>query len=60
MNSATYDDCFVFVAPVYGAVVMIGTSSQFCLLYDNYPSCSLLWNNVEMLRNCRTPILFVN
>ena len=49
-----------FAAPVYGAVAMTGTSGIFGTLYDTYPRCSFLWDNVEMLRNCRTPILFIN
>jgi dienelactone hydrolase len=59
-NTAAYDDRFKFVAPVYGAVAMTGTSGIFGTLYNTYPRCSLLWDNVEMLRNCRTPMLFVN
>lgn len=59
-NAAAYDDRFAFVAPVYGAVAMTGTEGIFGTLYDTYPRCSFLWDNVEMLRNCRTPILFVN
>jgi len=59
-NAAAYDDRFAFVAPVYGAVAMSGTSGIFGTLYETYPRCSDLWDNVEMLRNCRTPILFVN
>lgn len=59
-NTAAYDDRFAFVAPVYGAVAMTGTSKQFGDLYNNYPRCAALWDDVDMLRNCRTPILFVN
>jgi dienelactone hydrolase len=59
-NSAAYDDRFAFVAPVYGAIAMTGTAGIFGTLYNTYPRCSFLWDNVEMLRNCRTPILFVN
>ena len=59
-NAAAYDDRFAFVAPVYGAVSMTGTSGTFGTLYNTYPRCSALWDNVEMLRNCRTPMLFVN
>lgn len=59
-NVAAYDDRFAFVAPVYGAVAMTGTTGIFGTLYNTYPRCSLLWDNVEMLRNCRTPMLFVN
>lgn len=59
-NTAAYDDRFAFVAPVYGAVAMTGTSGIFGTLYETYPTCSALWDNVEMLRNCRTPMLFVN
>lgn len=59
-NAAAYDDRFAFVAPVYGAVAMTGTTGIFGTLYNTYPRCSLLWDNVEMLRNCRTPMLFVN
>ena len=59
-NAAAYDDRFAFVAPVYGAVAMTGTEGIFGTLYNTYPRCSFLWDNVEMLRNCRTPILFVN
>ncbi len=59
-NAVAYDDRFVFAAPVYGAVAMTGTSGIFGTLYDTYPRCSFLWDNVEMLRNCRTPILFIN
>ena len=59
-NAVAYDDRFAFAAPVYGAVAMTGTSGAFGALYDTYPRCSFLWDNVEMLRNCRTPILFIN
>lgn len=59
-NAVAYDDRFAFAAPVYGAVAMTGTSGLFGTLYDTYPRCSFLWDNVEMLRNCRTPILFIN
>ena len=59
-NAVAYDDRFAFAAPVYGAVAMAGTSGIFGTLYDTYPRCSFLWDNVEMLRNCRTPILFIN
>ena len=59
-NAAAYDDRFAFAAPVYGAVAMTGTDGIFGTLYKTYPRCSFLWDNVEMLRNCRTPILFVN
>lgn len=59
-NAAAYDDRFAFAAPVYGAVAMTGTNGIFGALYNTYPRCSYLWDNVDMLRNCRTPILFVN
>ena len=59
-NAAAYDDRFAFAAPVYGAVAMTGTEGIFGTLYNTYPRCSFLWDNVEMLRNCRTPLLFVN
>ncbi len=59
-NAAAYDDRFAFAVPVYGAVAMTGTSGMFGTLYDTYPRCSFLWDDVEMLRNCRTPMLFVN
>ena len=59
-NAVAYDDRFAFAAPVYGAVAMTGTSGIFGTLYGTYPRCSFLWDNVEMLRNCRTPILFIN
>ena len=59
-NAVAYDDRFAFAVPVYGAVAMTGTSGIFGTLYDTYPRCSFLWDNVEMLRNCRTPILFIN
>lgn len=59
-NVAAYDDRFTFVAPVYGAVSMTGTDRIFGSLYNTYPRCSVLWDDIEMLRNCRTPILFVN
>lgn len=59
-NAAAYDDRFAFAAPVYGAVAMTGTAGIFGTLYNMYPRCSVLWDNVEMLRNCRTPMLFVN
>ena len=59
-NAVAYDDRFAFAVPVYGAVAMTGTSGIFGTLYDIYPRCSFLWDNVEMLRNCRTPILFIN
>ena len=59
-NTAAYDDRLAFVAPVYGAVAMTGTDRDFGTLYATYPRCSILWDDVEMLRNCRTPMLFVN
>ena len=59
-NATAYDDRFAFAAPVYGAVAMTGTEGIFGTLYNTYPRCSFLWDNVEMLRNCRTPLLFVN
>ena len=59
-NAAAYDDRFAFAAPVYGAVAMTGTAGIFGTLYNTYPRCSFLWDNVEMLRKCRTPMLFVN
>lgn len=59
-NAAAYDDRFAFAVPVYGAVAMTDTSGLFGTLYNTYPRCSFLWDNVEMLRNCRTPMLFVN
>jgi dienelactone hydrolase len=59
-NAAAYDDRFAFVAPVYGAVAMTDTNGIFGTLYNTYPRCSFLWDNVEMLRDCRTPILFIN
>lgn len=59
-NAAAYDDRLAFVAPVYGAVSMTGTSGIFGTLYSAYPRSSALWDNVEMLRNCRTPMLFIN
>ena len=59
-NAAAYDDRFAFAVPVYGAVAMTGTAGIFGTLYNTYPRCSFLWDNVEMLRNCRTPMLFVN
>jgi dienelactone hydrolase len=59
-NAAAYDDRFAFAVPVYGAVAMTGTTGIFGTLYNTYPRCSFLWDSVEMLRNCRTPILFIN
>lgn len=59
-NASAYDDRFAFAVPVYGAVAMTGTVGLFGSLYNTYPRCSYLWDNVEMLRNCRTPMLFVN
>ena len=59
-NAAAYDDRFAFVVPVYGAVAMTGTAGIFGTLYNQYPRSAMLWDNVEMLHNCRTPILFVN
>ena len=59
-NTAAYDDRFAFVAPVYGAVGMTGTSGKFGTLYQTYPRSSYLWDDPQMLKNCRTPILFVN
>ena len=59
-NAAAYDDRFAFVAPVYGAVAMTGTTGIFGDLYNNYPRCAELWDNVDILKTCRTPMLFVN
>lgn len=59
-NTAAYDDRFAFVAPVYGAVAMTGTEGIFGVLYNTNPRSSMLWDSVEILRNCRTPMLFVN
>ena len=59
-NAVAYDDRFAFAAPIYGAVAMTGTSGIFGTLYDTYPRCSFLFFFVEMLRTCRTPILFIN
>ena len=59
-NAVAYDDRFAFAVPVYGAVAMTDTSGIFGTLYESYPRCALLWDNVEMLRGCRTPILFIN
>lgn len=59
-NAAAYDDRFAFAVPVYGAISMTGTSGIFGTLYATYPRCSLLWDDVEMLRTCRTPMLFIN
>ena len=59
-NTAAYDDRFAFVVPVYGAVAMTGTSGIFGTLYETYPRCASLWDDVQMLRNCRTPMLFIN
>ena len=59
-NAAAYDDRFAFAVPVYGAVAMTDTAGLFGTLYNTYPRCSYLWDDVEILRNCRTPILFVN
>ncbi len=59
-NVAVYDDRFAFVAPVYGAIGMTDTEGIFGTLYETYPRCSALWDNVEMLRTCQTPLLFVN
>ena len=59
-NVAAYDDRFAFVVPVYGAVGMSGTSLKFGDLYNLYPRCAYLWDNIEILRNCKTPILFIN
>ena len=59
-NAVAYDDRFAFAVPVYGAVSMTGTDGIFGSIYDIYPRSSTLWDNVEMLRDCRTPILFVN
>ena len=59
-NTAAYDDRFAFAAPVYGAVAMSGTEGIFGTLYAAYPRCAELWDNVQMLQNCRTPLLFVN
>ena len=53
-------DRFAFAVPVYGAISMTGTSGIFGTLYATYPRCSLLWDDVEMLRTCRTPMLFIN
>ena len=39
---------------------MTGTNGIFGTLYNTYPTCAELWDNVEMLESCRTPILFVN
>ena len=59
-NAVAYDDRFAFAAPVYGAVAMTDTAGIFGELYDQYPRCSFLWDNLKMLHNCRTPILFAN
>ena len=59
-NAAAYDDRFAFAAPVYGAVSMVGTDGIFGDLYQMHPRSAILWDDIEMLRNCRTPMLFVN
>jgi dienelactone hydrolase len=59
-NVAAYDDRFAFVAPVYGAIAMTGTAGIFGTLYNTYPRCAELWDDVKILQTCRTPILFVN
>ena len=59
-NATAYDDRFAFSAPVYGAISMTNTEGIFDELYNTYPRASYLWDNIEMLRDCRTPILFVN
>ena len=59
-NVAAYDDRFAFVVPVYGAVAMSGTNGIFGSLYSTHLKSAELWDNVEILRTCRTPMLFVN
>lgn len=59
-NAAAYDDRFAFAVPVYGAVAIAGTEGIIGMFLNACPRGSFLWDNVEMLRNCRTPILFVN
>ena len=39
---------------------MTDTDKSFGALYEAYPRASYLWDNVEMLSSCRTPMLFVN
>ncbi len=59
-NVACYDDRFAFCAPVYGAMGMDGTAGSFGNMYKSYPRAAELWDNHELLKNCRTPMLFVN
>lgn len=59
-NVAAYDDRFAFAVPVYGAAAMKGTDGIFGTLYETHPCCAELWDDVNMLSNCRTPMLFVN
>ena len=59
-NVACYDDRFAFCAPIYGAMAMKGTGGSFGTMYNNNPRAAELWDNHNLLSDCRTPMLFVN
>ena len=59
-NTVCYDDRLAFCAPVYGGMGMKGTTGICGQIYNRYPNGASLWNDVNFLANCRTPLLFVN
>ena len=59
-NTVCYDDRLAFCAPVYGGMAMEGTTGICGQVFNRYPKGATLWNDVNFLANCRTPLLFVN
>lgn len=58
--AAGYDDRFVFACPVYGSLSQKGTAGFWGEIYRTNPRSAELWDDIGILFNCRTPILFIN
>lgn len=59
-GAAKYDDRLAFVVPVYGSIGLSGTASREGIAIDRQPRAVRLWDDVQPLKNCRTPFLFVS
>lgn len=57
---AQYDDRLAFVVPIYGSIGLSGTRSHEGIAIDLRPRAVELWDNLNGLKNCRTPFLFIN
>lgn len=58
--AAGYDDRFVFACPVYGTISQDGTAGIFGNIFKSNRRSAELWDDIEVLNNTRTPMLFIN